>query len=91
MGGISTRKHLIMKDLTPKFDKGHSKFLVKVFVWDNGSLTVIEKTFDTKQEAFAYSDSLDYPDASIKIYNEHSVLVRSEHTKGKHHGWDLYA
>lgn len=80
-----------MKDLTPKFDKPHSRFLVKVFVWTNGSLNVIEERFDTKQEAFDYCDSITYPDANIKIYNEHSVLVRSEHTKGKHHGWDLYA
>ena len=89
--GITNKKHLIMKDLSPKFDKPHSQFLVKVFVWNNGLLNVIEKTFDTMPEAKAYCDSIDYPDANIKIYNEHSVLVRSEHTKGKHHGWDLYA
>lgn len=82
---------MIMKDPKPNIKGPHSNFLVKVFIWEGSNLNVIEKTFDTMQEAKAYSDTINYPDANIKIYNEHSILIRSEHTKGKHHGWDLYA
>jgi hypothetical protein len=79
-----------MKYYRPTFKKIYPKFLVKIFVWNDGILQIIENEFNSRKDAFDYINQIDYIDAGIKVYNPQSELIHSYHTKYKNNDWELY-